>query len=91
MLMQLCDNSKDDAMRVKCIGALECLAQCPEAVDANRVRIPLQHVYTLVLMQLYKGHRNVSRLAPPDGIFAVARRARGARAGRVRAHRHLRG
>jgi hypothetical protein len=35
--MDLCDNAKDDVLRVKCIGALECLAQRPEAVDANRV------------------------------------------------------
>jgi hypothetical protein len=39
VLMQLCDNSKDDAMRVKCIGTLECLAQHPDAVDANRASI----------------------------------------------------
>ena len=35
--MQLCDASEDVQTKVKCIGALECLAQFPSAVDANRV------------------------------------------------------
>ena len=37
VLMQLCDSRADDAVRVKCIGTLESLAQHPESVDANRV------------------------------------------------------
>lgn len=37
VLMQYCDAAADERTRVKCIGALECLAQCPEAIDANRV------------------------------------------------------
>ena len=37
LLMQLCDASEDVQTKVKCIGALECLAQFPSAVDANRV------------------------------------------------------
>lgn len=37
MLMQLYESAPDDALKVKCIGTLECLAQCPEAIDANRV------------------------------------------------------
>ncbi|KAI5898062.1 ARM repeat-containing protein [Schizophyllum commune H4-8] len=37
VLTQYCDSAADERTRVKCIGALECLAQCPEAVDANRV------------------------------------------------------
>lgn len=39
-LMQLCDATKDDAVRVRCVGALECLAQHPTSLDANRVRAP---------------------------------------------------
>ncbi|KAF7793565.1 hypothetical protein EIP86_004679 [Pleurotus ostreatoroseus] len=37
VLMQLCDAADDDAVKVKCIGTLECLAQHPTSVDANRV------------------------------------------------------
>ena len=37
VLMQLYESAPDDALKVKCIGTLECLAQCPEAIDANRV------------------------------------------------------
>ncbi|KAL1740466.1 hypothetical protein HDZ31DRAFT_47461, partial [Schizophyllum fasciatum] len=36
VLTQYCDSTADERTRVKCIGALECLAQCPEAIDANR-------------------------------------------------------
>lgn len=36
--MQLYETASDDAMRVKCIGTLECLAQHPTSIDANRVR-----------------------------------------------------
>lgn len=36
-LMQLCDVSTSDVVRVRCTGALACLAQNPAAVDANRV------------------------------------------------------
>ncbi|KAJ3534098.1 hypothetical protein NM688_g7187 [Phlebia brevispora] len=35
--MQLYESSSDDAVRVKCVGTLECLAQHPESIDANRV------------------------------------------------------
>lgn len=36
IIMEFCDASSDDAVRVKCIGALECLAQFPNAIDGNR-------------------------------------------------------
>lgn len=39
VLMQLCDGSSDARVRVKCIGTLECLAQHPEFIQANEVRI----------------------------------------------------
>jgi hypothetical protein len=39
--MQLCDATTDDGIRVKCIGALECIAQNPNAVGANGVRASL--------------------------------------------------
>ncbi|THV01428.1 ARM repeat-containing protein [Dendrothele bispora CBS 962.96] len=35
-LMQFCDSTSDDALKVKCIGALECLAQHPESIEHNR-------------------------------------------------------
>ncbi|KAI0066499.1 ARM repeat-containing protein [Artomyces pyxidatus] len=37
ILIQLCDSKSDAAVRVKCIGTLESLAQHPESIDANRV------------------------------------------------------
>lgn len=37
VLMQLCNATTDHSVKVKCIGTLECLAQHPESVDANRV------------------------------------------------------
>ncbi|KAJ8596260.1 ARM repeat-containing protein [Rhizopogon salebrosus TDB-379] len=37
LLIQLCNSSSDPGVRVKCIGTLECLAQHPQSIDANRV------------------------------------------------------
>ncbi|CAA7264820.1 unnamed protein product [Cyclocybe aegerita] len=37
LLIQLCNSTSDPRLRVKCIGALECLAQNPSAIDANRI------------------------------------------------------
>ncbi|KII93991.1 hypothetical protein PLICRDRAFT_36208 [Plicaturopsis crispa FD-325 SS-3] len=37
LLIQLCDSASDPRVRVKCIGTLECLAQHPESVAANKV------------------------------------------------------
>ncbi|KAG1889472.1 ARM repeat-containing protein [Suillus subluteus] len=37
LLIQLCNSSTDPAIRVKYIGTLECLAQHPQSIDANRV------------------------------------------------------
>ena len=38
VLIQLCDSTTDERLRVKCIGTLECLAQFPTAVEQNKVR-----------------------------------------------------
>jgi hypothetical protein len=37
VLMQLCDSSSDERVRVRCVGTLECLAQYPTAVEQNKV------------------------------------------------------
>ncbi|GLB35792.1 putative ARM repeat-containing protein [Lyophyllum shimeji] len=37
LLMQLCDATSDERIRVKCIGTLECLAQHPRSIDGNRL------------------------------------------------------
>ncbi|KAH8094732.1 ARM repeat-containing protein [Cristinia sonorae] len=37
LLIEFCDASVDQAVKVKCIGTLECLAQHPQSTDANRV------------------------------------------------------
>lgn len=38
LLTQFCDASPDAQIKVKCIGALECLAQHPTSIEANAVR-----------------------------------------------------
>ncbi|KAF8737507.1 hypothetical protein AX14_012665 [Amanita brunnescens Koide BX004] len=37
LLVQLCNGATDSIIRVKCIGALECLAQFPNSIDGNKV------------------------------------------------------
>jgi hypothetical protein len=37
VLMKVCDTATSEVVRVKCIGVLECLAQHPQSVAANRV------------------------------------------------------
>ncbi|KAF9225574.1 ARM repeat-containing protein [Gyrodon lividus] len=37
ILINICDSSTDAQVRVKCIGTLECLAQHPDSIEANRV------------------------------------------------------
>jgi hypothetical protein len=37
ILVRLCDSSSDDQVRVRCIGTLECLAQHPTSIEANKV------------------------------------------------------
>lgn len=36
VLMQLCDATTSDTVRVRCVGALECLAQHPPSIELNR-------------------------------------------------------
>lgn len=36
VLMQLCDSTSDERLRVKCVGTLECLAQYPTAIEQNK-------------------------------------------------------
>lgn len=38
-LVEFCDATGDDMNKVKCIGALECLAQNYEAIEVNKVQI----------------------------------------------------
>ena len=38
VLMDLSEVAKDNKVKVQCIGTLGCLAQCPDAVDANKAR-----------------------------------------------------
>ena len=44
-LIQLYTAASDVAVKVKCIGTLECLAQHPQVIDGNRVR----HIFSLSL------------------------------------------
>ena len=41
LLMHLCDTAASISVRVKCIGTLECLAQHPDSIEANRVSVVL--------------------------------------------------
>ncbi|KZT73305.1 ARM repeat-containing protein [Daedalea quercina L-15889] len=36
VLIELCNAATDEGVKVKCVGTLECLAQHPDSVDANR-------------------------------------------------------
>ncbi|KAJ3778269.1 armadillo-type protein [Lentinula raphanica] len=36
-LIQLCEGSSDEKTKVKCIGALECLAQYPHSITSNQI------------------------------------------------------
>ncbi|KAL4253634.1 Armadillo-like helical [Abortiporus biennis] len=37
LLIQLCNSATDDAVKVKCLGTLECLAQHPQSIEANKI------------------------------------------------------
>ncbi|KAK7058514.1 hypothetical protein VNI00_002148 [Paramarasmius palmivorus] len=37
ILIQFCNSTSDDRIKVKCIGTLECIAQHPESIEANKV------------------------------------------------------
>jgi hypothetical protein len=45
VLMQLCDSTKDETLRVKCVGTLECLAQFPTAIEQNKVCLVFRILY----------------------------------------------
>ena len=53
--MQLCNGATDSIIRVKCIGALECLAQFPNSIDGNKV----QSTYYLSIYWQVDDHRQV--------------------------------
>ncbi|KZT30974.1 ARM repeat-containing protein [Neolentinus lepideus HHB14362 ss-1] len=36
LLMQMCDVTTSDTVRIRCVGALECLAQHPQSIELNR-------------------------------------------------------
>lgn len=68
VLMELCNATTDESVKVKCIGTLECLAQYPESVDGNRVSETSPD--TCICLQLkhdprLPGHRNIPVIAPP--------------------------
>ncbi|KAG2159597.1 ARM repeat-containing protein [Suillus bovinus] len=48
LLIQLCNSSTDPAIRVKCIGTLECLAQHPQSIDANRDKVIAMHLLSIL-------------------------------------------
>ncbi|KAF9074932.1 ARM repeat-containing protein [Rhodocollybia butyracea] len=37
VLIRFCDSTSDEATKVKCIGALECLAQDPQSISSNQI------------------------------------------------------
>ncbi|KAG5639576.1 hypothetical protein H0H81_012247 [Sphagnurus paluster] len=37
LLIQLCDSTQDESIKVKCVGTLECLAQHSQSIDGNRI------------------------------------------------------
>jgi hypothetical protein len=81
LLVQLCDTSTDEAVRVKCVGALESLALYPASVDANRVSWAM----SLISLNYFSltwpgvGHRRLPLLSCP--IFVGSGTAPGRRSG----------
>ncbi|TCD71129.1 hypothetical protein EIP91_012077 [Steccherinum ochraceum] len=59
LLIQFCETSDDQAVKVKCIGTLECLAQHPQSVDTNRV------ISTYLLTHLPSPTRSTPLLVEP--------------------------
>lgn len=37
LMIQLCNTTSDEKIKVQCIGTLECLAQHPQSIDGNKV------------------------------------------------------
>lgn len=37
VLIKFCNGASDETVKVKCIGVLECLAQCPDSIPKNEV------------------------------------------------------
>ncbi|KAG6873848.1 hypothetical protein C0995_010460 [Termitomyces sp. Mi166 len=46
LLIQLCNTTSDERIRVQCIGTLECLAQHPQSIDGNK--LISQHLLSLL-------------------------------------------
>ena len=53
ILVEFYNASMDDAVKVKCIGTLECLAQCSEAVEANNVTVVSSFFPPAIYLILY--------------------------------------
>ncbi|GJJ13213.1 hypothetical protein Clacol_007464 [Clathrus columnatus] len=47
IVIEFCTASQDDMIKVKCVGALECLAQYPDGVEANK--IIAEHLFKQIL------------------------------------------
>lgn len=52
LLIQFCNMSADAKVKTQCIGTLECLAQHPNSVAANRVSVYIHTVLAFVLISL---------------------------------------
>jgi len=52
LLIQFCNMSADAKVKTQCIGTLECLAQHPNSVAANRVSVYIHTVLVFVLISL---------------------------------------
>lgn len=66
VLIQLCDASMDDQVKVKCIGALECLAMHPTSIEANQVRF-FDSIMVWLILKLFRSRssRLTSSPSPP--------------------------
>ena len=65
VLMDLGDIAYDNKIKVQCIGTLGCLAQYPDAIDANKVMRSLLGPVTFLLSWIHTGHLIISFDVPP--------------------------
>lgn len=63
VLMEVCNSTKNEAVKVKCIGTLESLAQNTESIEANRVSsssFVLSQEYSHSMLPDYRSYRRTS-------------------------------
>ena len=69
--MNVCDSSTDARFQVKCIGTLECLAQYPDSIEANRVRYFVHLPSSVVPIYFFAGDIQLFIINIADCVHAI--------------------